>query len=354
MLTTYLRTNYYSAEGRGFWRDVLQQVATLPGVRAAALADCKPGKGAAIATLVFSDRPNDPNHPPAAQGCWTSSDFFRVSQTPLIHGRFFTPDENADTAPVLIINEQAARKFWPGEDPIGKTIGINYTGPGRTSKSAPRMREIVGVVRGMKQGPLELPIEPAVYMPYLQDETNHDMATMSLFVRSVADPVALESSIRARIHVVAPQQPIDDMQTLQDVVAQSMAPRRYSLSLLAAFAVLALLLSAIGIYGIVSYTTQLRTREFGIRIAVGATRTSVMSNIFQRGLALTAAGAILGVGTALLLTRILAQLLFEVTPLDALSFASAVVLLALTSIGACLLPAWRASRLDPIRALRSE
>jgi putative ABC transport system permease protein len=354
MLKAYLRTNYYTPEGHGFWRDVLQGIATLPGVRAAALADCKPGQGAEIATLVFSDRPNDPNHAPPAQGCWMSSDFFRVSGTPLMQGRFFAPGDDADSAPVVIVNEQAARKYWPGENPIGKKISINYTGPGRTSKSATRMREIVGVVRGMKYGPLELPIEPAVYMPYLQDETSHDMATMSLFVRSVGDPTTLESSIRVRIHAVAPDQPIDDMQTMQDIVSRSMAPRRYSLSLLGAFAALALLLSAIGIYGIVSYTTLQRSREFGIRIAVGATRGSVMSHIFRRGLVLTASGAILGVGMALLLTRILAQLLFDVSPLDPLSFASAVVLLALISIAACLLPAWRASHLDPIRALRSE
>ncbi|MGA8271236.1 MAG: ABC transporter permease [Candidatus Sulfotelmatobacter sp.] len=354
MLKAYLRTNYYTPEGRPFWRDVLQGVATLPGVRAAALADCRPGQSAAFATLIFSDRPNDPNHAPPAQGCWMSSNFFRVSGTPLMQGRLFTPGDDADSAPVVIINEQAARKYWPGENPIGKRIAINYTGPGRTNKSSSRMREIVGVVRGMKYGPLELPIAPAVYMPYLQDETSHDMATMRIYVRSVGNPIALESSIRARIHAVAPDQPIDDMQTMQDVVSQSMAPRRYSLSLLGSFAALALLLSAIGIYGIVSYTTLQRTREFGIRIAVGATRGSVMSHIFRRGLALTGTGALLGIGVAVLLTRILSQLLFEVSPLDTLSFAFAVALLAFISVAACLLPAWRASHLDPIRALRTE
>jgi putative ABC transport system permease protein len=231
---------------------------------------------------------------------------------------------------------------------------INYTGAGRRNIATPRLREIVGVVQGMKHGPLELPTEPAVYIPYLQDETGHDMAGLNLLVRSIGDPIALESSIRARIHGVAPNQPNDDMRTLQDLVSESMAPRRYSLSLLGAFATLALLLSAVGIYGIVSYTTLQRTREFGIRIAVGATRGSVMSQIFRHGLALTALGATLGVVIALLFTRALAQLLFEVSPLDAVTFASAVVVLVLISTCACLLPAWRASHLDPVRALRSE
>ena len=222
------------------------------------------------------------------------------------------------------------------------------------SESATRMREIVGVVRGMKYGPLELPIEPAVYMPYLQDETSHDMATMSLFVRSVGDPIALEGSIRVRIHAVAPDQPVKDMQTPQDVVSQSMAPRRYTFLCLELSQPWLCYRPPIGIYGIVSYTTLQRTREFGLPIAVSAPRGSVMSHIFRRGLALTASGAILGVGMAMLLTRILAQLLFDVSPLDPLSFASAVVLLALISIAACLLPAWRASPLDPIRALSGE
>jgi predicted permease len=354
MLTTYLRTNYYSAEGRSFWRDVLQGVANLPGVRAAALADCTPGRRAAIATLVFSDRPNDPNHAPVAEGCWTSADFFRVSGTPLIRGRFFNAGDNPDSPPVVIINEQTAREYWPGENPIGQRIGVNYTGPGRVGTSAPRMREIVGVVQGMKHGPLESPTDPALYMPYLQDETDHDMASMSLFVRSAGDPLALDSAIRARIHAIAPDQPVEEIQSMEDVVSRSLAPRRYSLSLLGAFAVLALLLSAVGIYGIVSYTTQQRTREFGIRIAVGAARSDLMGVVFRYGLVLTLAGALIGVGAALLFTRTLTQLLFGISPVDATSFGFSVVLLGLISLVACLIPALRAAQLDPVRALRSE
>ena len=354
MLTTYLRTNYYGPEGRSFWRDVLQGVATLPGVRAAALADCTPGQDAAIATLVFGDRPNDRNHAAPAEGCWTSSDFFRVSGTPLIQGRSFTSNDNADSAPVVIVNEQAVRKYWPEENPIGRQIGINYTGPGRTGNSTPRMRQIVGVVQGMKHGSLELPTGPAVYLPYLQDETNHDMASMSLFVRSVADPVTLEGSIRARIHAVRPDQPIDEIRSMEDIVSRSLAPRRYSLSLLGAFAALALLLSAVGIYGIVSYTTTQRMREFGIRIAVGATRGHVMTVVFRHGLMLTLAGTVTGVGAALLLTRVLTQLLFQISPFDATSFTLSVVLLGLISVAACVIPALRAARLDPVDALRSE
>ena len=354
MLTTYLRTNYYSPEGRSFWRNVLQGVSTLPGVRAAALADCMPGHTAAIATLVFADRPNDPDHDAPAEGCWASADFFRVSGTPLLQGRLFSAADNADSPPVVIINEQAARSYWPGENPIGKRIGINYTGPGRVGNSAPRIRQIVGVVQGMKHGSLDLPTGAAVYMPYLQDETSHDMATMSLFVRSAGDPRSLADSIRARIHAVEPNQPVDEIQTMNDVLSQSLAPRRYSLSLLGAFAALALLLSAVGIYGIVSYTTLQRTREFGIRIAVGATRADVVALVFRQGLILTLTGSLIGLGAALLLSRALTQLLFHVSPLDAASFIAAVLLLGLISTAACLIPAFRGASTDPVKALRSE
>jgi ABC-type antimicrobial peptide transport system permease subunit len=191
-------------------------------------------------------------------------------------------------------------------------------------------------------------------MPYLQDETSHDMATMSLFVRSTANPAALADSVRARIHAVRPNQPVQNLQPMTDLIANSLAPRRYSLSLLGAFAALAVLLSALGIYGVVSYATQQRTREFGVRIALGATRGSVMSDVFRQGLALTASGAVLGAGGALWATQTLSHILFQVSPLDPVSFAFAIALLALISICACLLPAWRASRLDPMQALRTE
>jgi predicted lysophospholipase L1 biosynthesis ABC-type transport system permease subunit len=194
-------------------------------------------------------------------------------------------------------------------------------------------------------------------MPYLQDETSHDMASMNLFVRQRprgADPRTLASSVRARIHAVRPDQPVEDLRTMEDVMAQGLTPRRYSLWLLGAFAALAVLLAALGVYGVAAYTTLQRTPEFGVRMALGATRGSVMSRVFRQGLALTAAGAAAGAGLAAAAARTLSQLLFEVQPLDPLSFAAAVALLALVSLVACLLPAWRAARVDPAHALRSE
>jgi predicted permease len=354
LLRVYLRTNYYTEEGRPFWKGVLSETASLPGVRYAALSDWRPGRDAAIATFLFENRPNDPTRLPSGEGSWVSEDFFRAVGTALISGRFFTAHDDDKAPPVVIINTEAARQFWPGENPIGKRIGINYTGPGRRSETAPRFREIVGVVGSIRHGSLDAPAAPAVYMPYLQDETNHDMATMSLFLRTEGNGIALADSIRNRIHAVEPNQPVQNIQNVSDMVADSVATRRYTLILVAAFAGVGLLLAAVGVYGVISYATSQRAREFGIRIALGATRGRVISHVLGHSAVLTSLGSLAGIVGALFLTRSLSSLLFEINPLDMLSFSAAVVLLALISIGASLLPAWRASRVDPIITMQSE
>ena len=162
-------------------------------------------------------------------GSWISADFFRTVGVLLVAGRFFSEHDNADAPAVVIINTEAARQFWPGQDPIGKRIGINYTGPGRrTDGSVPRLREVVGVVGSMKHGALDGPTAPAIYMPYLQDETNHDMASMNLLVRTEGNPMGLADSLRNRIHAIQPDQPVD-IRTVEELVSQSVAPRRYTL-----------------------------------------------------------------------------------------------------------------------------
>jgi putative ABC transport system permease protein len=354
LLRVYLRTNYYTEKGRSFWKGVLSETASLPGVRHVALSDWRPGGDAATATFVFEDRPNDATRLPSGEGSWVSDDFFRTAGTPLVAGRFFTEHDDDQAPAVAIINDEAARQFWPGQNPIGKRIGVNYTGPGRRSEAAPRLREIVGVVGNIRHDSLDAPPAPAIYLPYLQDETNHDMATMSLFVRADGNAMALADSLRDRIHAVEPNQPVQNIQNVADMVSQSVATRRYTLVLVGAFAAVGLLLAAVGVYGVISYVTSQRAREFGIRIALGATRGRVVSHVLQRSVVLTAFGSVAGIAGSLLLTRSLSSLLFEVSPLDLFSFSSAVTLLALVSIGASLLPAWRAAKVDPIIAMQSE
>ena len=284
LLRVYLRTNYYSENGRAFWKGVLTETASLPGVRHVALSDWRPGHDAATATFVFEDRPNDPTRLPSGESSWVSDDFFRTVGTPLIAGRLFTEHDDDKAPAVAIINDEAARRFWPGRNPIGKRIGVNYTGPGRRSEAAPRLREIVGVVGNIRHDSLDAPAASAIYLPYLQDETNHDMATMSLFLRADGNAMALADSVRDRIHVVEPNQPVQNIQSVADLVSQSVATRRYTLVLVGAFTVAGLLLAAVGVCGVTSYSTSQRAREFGIRIALGATRGRVVSHVLRGSL----------------------------------------------------------------------
>jgi putative ABC transport system permease protein len=354
LLRVYLRTNYYSEKGRVFWESVLAETVTLPGVRHVALSDWRPGREAAIATFIFEDRPNDSTLLPSGEASWVSADFFRTVETPLIAGRAFTEHDDENTPPVVIINTEAARQFWPGQNPIGKRIGVNYTGPGRRAGATPRLREIVGVVGNIRHDALDTPAAPAVYLPYLQDETNHDMATMSLFLRTDGNVMALSDSVRNRIHAIEPGQPVQNIQNVADLVSQSVATRRYTLILVSAFTAVGLLLAAVGVYGVISYATSQRAREFGIRIALGATRGRVISYVLRGSVVLTTLGSLIGVLGAVFLSRLFSSLLFEISPLDILSFSSGVALLALISIGSSLFPAWRASRVDPIIAMQSE
>jgi predicted permease len=345
----------YAAKNVPFWQNILTEASSLPGVRSVALTDWRPGRDAAAATLTLEDRPNDPAHLPIVDGSWVSANFFRTVGDPVIAGRAFTEHDNADAPAVAVINAETARQFWPGENPIGKRIGVNYTGAGRrTSSEVPRLREIVGVVGSIKHGSLDGRTAPAVYLPYVQDETYHDMSAMNLLVRTDGTPAGLTNSLRDRIHRIRPNEPVQEIGSVQEMLATSVAPRRYTLFLIGAFAFLGLLLATIGIYGVISYTTSQRTREFGIRIALGATRGRVISGVLHEGFVLVAAGSLLGVGAAVALTRTLSSLLFEISPLDVTSFAAGVALLGFVALCACVIPAWRASRVDPMDALRTE
>jgi putative ABC transport system permease protein len=365
LLRVYLRSDsppndpdgirQYATKNVPFWQSVLREASSLPGVHSVALSDWRPGRDAAIATLMFEDRANDPARLPTIDGSWVSADFFQTVGDPVAAGRSFNEHDIAAAPAVAIINVEAARQFWPGENPIGKRIGINYTGPGRrTSNDVPRMREIIGVVGNMKHGALDGPTAPAVYLPYLQDETYHDMSAMNLLVRSEGNSIALRSGLRDCIHRIRPNEPVQEISSVEEMLATSVAPRRYTLFFLGAFATLGLLLATIGVYGVISYTTSQRTREFGIRIALGATRGRVISRVLHEGFVLVAAGSLLGVGAALALTRTLSSLLFEISPLDATSFTAGVAVLGVAALCACVIPAWRASRVDPMDALRTE
>ncbi|HWC16415.1 MAG TPA: ABC transporter permease [Terriglobales bacterium] len=355
VLTAYLRTNYFGPEGYAFWHEVLNAASSVPGASAAAVSDCMPGARANAASLTFSDRANDPNHAPSSEACWISPDFFRTMGSSLLQGRFFSDRDNENSPPAIIINAEAARQFFPGVDPLGKQITVNYLALGSRNNRPPPPREIVGIVSNVRQRALDLPSEPAIYMPYTQDDTHHVLASMNLFVRSAGrNPGLLANSVRTKIQSMYPNQPVERVTVMRDVVSRSLARRKYSVGLMTAFAMLALLLCALGIYGVVSYVTLQRTREFGIRMALGASRQDVVCNVLHQGGSLILIGSIIGFTLALLAARGLSQLLFETNPFDPAIFVSAVLLLAFVGILACLVPGLRASQLDPRVALNTE
>ena len=217
-----------------------------------------------------------------------------------------------------------------------------------------RLREIVGIVADVKQKGLDLPAEPALYTPYLQDERNHAFAGFNLFVRTIGPPTSLAGSIRALVHSLRPDQPIGLMQTMNDALLRALAPRRLSLVLVTCFAGLALLLSAIGIFGMIGYTVSQRTHEFGVRLALGAKPQTVLQLVLGEGFKIVTTGVFVGIGVAFVLTRFIRSLLYGVGPNDPLAFAVVAVLFTLVAFVACYIPARRASRVDPIIALRYE
>jgi len=353
LLTTYLRNNDGSA-GRLFFPELVEKTAELPGVSAAALGKCVPGVYAPSAVLIFGDRPNDPLNVPTVEACWISSDYFTAIGSRLVKGRFFTIHDNANSPAVVIVNQALAESYWPGRNPIGAQIEVDYVGAGRNIAGAPRFREVVGVVANVKQKGLDRPAEPALYTPYLQDETNHAFAGFNLFVRTVGAPTSLAGTVRALVHSLRSEQPIDAMQTMNDALFRALAPRRLSLVLVGSFAGLALLLSAIGIFGMIAYAVSQRTHEFGVRMALGAQRQDVLQLVLGDGLKIAASGVFLGIGASFALTRFMRSLLYAVGPNDPLTFAVVPLLFALVALASCYIPARRAMRVDPTVALRYE
>jgi putative ABC transport system permease protein len=353
LLTAYLRNDDHSA-GRLFFPELVERASELPGVGAAALGKCMPGVFAPSATLVFSDRPNDPLNVPTVQACWISSAFFRAIGTPLVNGRFFTVRDDANAPAVVIVNQAFADAYWPGQSHVGKQVAVDYVGAGRNTDGAPRFRKVVGVVANVKQKGLDLPVEPALYTPYLQDETNHAFAGLNLFVRTIGPPTSLAGTVRALVHSIRPDQPIDIMQTMNDALFQALAPRRLSLVLVGSFAGLALLLSAIGIFGMVAYAVSQRTHEYGLRMALGAQRQDVLQLVLGDGFKIVATGIFVGIGFSSVLTWFMRSLLYAVSPNDPLTFVVVAALLALVALAACYIPARRATRVDPMVALRYE
>jgi predicted permease len=258
----------------------------------------------------------------------------------LLRGRPFSPADRPDGPKVVLINESAAKTFFGDADPVGKRISI-----GQAVKDA----EVIGIVGDVRQLPDSAPV-PITYIPSRQLPEGQ----MIVFVRTTGDAPSIGNALRRAMHEVAPQLPVHDMQTMTQREGLATAQNRFRAMLLTAFALAALLLAAIGIYGVLSFVVTARTREIGIRIALGAERASVQRLVIGEGLVLVAAGVVIGLAGAFAGARVLRTFLFELTPSDPVTYASIVVVLGLTAVLASWVPALRASRVDPVIALRAE
>jgi len=260
---------------------------------------------------------------------------------PLLRGRLFTR-EDLRPADVVIINEAMARRHWPNEDPIGKRVKINW--------DSDRADEVIGVVGDVRHQGLDTQARSMIYWPYLRVA----YGGMTLTIRAAGDPASVVSSIGQIVRELDPNLAVADVQTLDEVVAQSVAQRRLTMLLLSIFAGAALLLAAVGIYGVIAYSVSQRTQEIGIRLALGAQRADVLGMVVRQAAMLALAGVVLGALGAVVLTRFMRDLLFEVKPFDPVTFAGVAAGLTTVALVAAFVPGRRAARVDPVVALRAE
>jgi putative ABC transport system permease protein len=327
-----------------FLQQVLERVNTVPGVRAAGMTSTEPLRGGPSTDFEIVGRePFAAGQEPIADIRIVDPQYFRAMSIPLRAGRVFAASDTATAPRVMIVNETLARRFFPDENPLGRRITMKDWGP-------PLTGEIVGVVGDVKERSLDAAPLPEIYWPYPQFPSLFN----TLMVKAERDPLQLVNAVKAQIWAVDREQPIAQIATMDEVIAGSVAARRFNLWLFGAFAVCALLLAAIGIYGVISYGVAQRTHEIGVRMALGARRSDVLKLIIGQGMALAGAGVALGWMAALILTRWLKTLLFEVSATDTVTFAAIALLLGVVALLACYLPARRAAKVDPMVALRQE
>jgi predicted permease len=336
---------------RSFYRQLRDHLARLPGVQQVGFSSDLP----MLATWNHTFVPENYHPAPGAQLnlCWNSvvsGDYFEALHVPLIRGRYFNDQDTPESAPVVIVSESLARRFWPHENPLGKRLKWGV------AQSKSPWLTIVGVVGEVKQGALDQATLPHTYEPYSQQPSDivSILTDMNFALRASGDPASLASAVRAEVWGLDPQLPVAWLLPMNDILEKSLTPRRFNLFLFVTFAGLALVLAAIGIYGVVSYSVTQRTHEMGIRMALGAGRGDVLGLVVRQGLVLALAGVGIGVAGGLALTRFLSTLLFHVAPTDPITFFVVSLVLATVAIAASIVPAWRATRVDPTVALRYE
>jgi len=336
-------SSYHDSARRAvFFRTLLERIAAIPGVKGAGMVSHLPFSGSKSGTDIVVE-----GAPPPAPGerliaflRTSDPEYFRTLRVPLRRGRFFTPRDPSGP-PAAIINETMARRCWPGQDPVGKRF--NTGGPGT-------WLTVVGVIADIRSTSLAEEPDLEYYLPHAMVP----MPAMTLVVRSALDPLRLSPAISAAVREQDKDLAVSDVATIEASIARSTSARRFSATLLGGFAVLALVLAAVGIYGVISYSVARRTQEIGVRIALGAARGRIAAMVVGRALLLGAAGVAIGVGGSLAVTRLLGSMLYAVSPTDPLVFAATSVFLLAVSALAAYVPARRAAAVDPMVALRHE
>jgi putative ABC transport system permease protein len=324
--------------------EMLDRVRALPGVRAVGVVNALPITGGPSTEFVIEGRPAPRlGDEPSADIRVADPGYFPAMSISLLAGRTFTEHDTATSARVVLINETLARTLWPNENPVGQRITMKDWGP-------PLTGEIIGVVGDVKGNGLDATVGPMLYWPY----TQFGQIFNTMVVRTDGDPLPSSAAVKDRIWSVDKDQPVSRVQSMNQILSDSVARRRLYVVLLAVFAWVALLLAAAGIYGVVSFSVAQRTREIGIRVALGAERVDVLWLIIAQAAKLALTGELLGILLALAITRLMASLLFGTSAADPLTFAGVPIVLSAVALAACYIPARRAIRVDPMVALRYE
>jgi predicted permease len=328
------------AEQNAFIDDVLNRARAVPGIVAAGITDALPLRDDRSWSVGAVGQVYSKSHPPPEPYIRVVSDgYFAAAGVRLLSGRGFTERDRSTSEPVVVINETLARILWPGESPLERMITTDGG------------RKVVGVVADVRHEALETAGGPEMYLPMRQ---TGDYAAMQLVVRTTLPPDGLAAGLRKALRPIDPNLPVREFVTFQDLVDKAVSPRRFLVLLLTGFAAFALILASLGIYAVISFSVSQRVKEIGIRMALSAAPRSVQAGIVLRSLGLAAIGILVGIAASWMVTRAMAAMLFGVTPTDPATFLGMVVLLAAVAAIAGYIPARRASRIDPMLALRAE
>ena len=351
-MRTTLPLSKYDEPGKrnAFYQNVLQHVEAVPGVVSAGYTTAIPLSWKGGTTGVFPEGTSEPVPGVSYDAIHrqVSSNYLQTMSIPLRQGRYFTAQDNEQAMAVAIINETMAREYWPNGDAVGRRFKL-----GDPAEDTPWFT-IVGIVGDVRQMGIDVAVKGEMYLPYGQVAPYDFYAPRDLVLRTNGDPFSVVGAVRQAIRAVDPDQPVSNVATMEEVLGREASQRRLGMILLTAFAVLALLLASLGIYGVLAYFVTQHRNEIGVRLALGATPARILLLVLQKGMKLTLVGVVIGLVASFALTRLMTSLLFGVNAVDPLTFVAVPLLLAVVALFACWIPARRAARVDPMVALRYE